>query len=405
MAVFQYEAVTQQGEVRKGHLTAFAEHDAVTRLQAMGLIPLLVKNRQEDRGEAGRNFSLGRKRLGPVHITAFTRQLAVLVGAGLSLDRALKTIATVATFPPLVVLVEDIKQAVNEGKSLSRALADHPAHFSRFYLSFVRAAELSGNMAESLNDLATYLDKSRALREKLVSALIYPAILVAVTLLSLAIIVVVVLPEFAQLFADMNAQLPTSTAFVLGLATFARQYGIVVVAVAIGLYLYFRRRQQDEQWCLERDEKLLSVALLSDLIKKVEMARLSRSLGTLLRGGVPLLTALGIAGESLQNRAIKRRLESAMASLSEGAGLAGPLMEADVFPEFALQMIQVGEETGALDDMLIKVADIYDDEVSTAIQRLLAILEPLLIIGLGVVIGGIIMSILVAILSINELPV
>jgi len=232
----------------------------------------------------------------------------------------------------------------------------------------------------------------------------YPLILVGVTLLSLGIIVIFVLPEFAALFEDMDAPLPASTAFVLGVSNFLRNYALLIILIiALGVG-YVRKKQQDPAWLYHRDERLLQFALLSDLIKKVNMARFSRSLGTLLSGGVALLPAISVAKESMQNRVLLEKLNAASSILRDGGGLAEPLLQAGVFPEFALQMIQVGEETGQLDKMLIRVADIYDDEVATASQRLLSILEPVMIIGLGIVIGGIIMSILVAILGINDLP-
>ena len=346
-----------------------------------------------------RKPSLGHKDIGD-----FTRQLSTLVGAGLSLDRSLEIIGGVSSKPLLVELIAELQAAVRGGRSLSEALAEQPQLFASFYINFVRAAELSGDLAKNLMELSTYLDKSHALREQLKSALMYPMILVGVTLLSLGIIVIFVLPEFAALFEDMDAPLPASTAFVLGVSNFLRDYALLmllIIALGVG---YVRKKQQDPAWLYQRDERLLQFALLSDLIKKVNMARFSRSLGTLLSGGVALLPAISVAKESMQNRVLLEKLNTASSVLRDGGGLAEPLLQAGVFPEFALQMIQVGEETGQLDKMLIRVADIYDDEVATASQRLLSILEPVMIIGLGIVIGGIIMSILVAILGINDLP-
>jgi len=405
LPVFQYKAVNNQGEVKTGSLAAGSHQEVIARLQAMGLIPISA----EQSGSAVavkpgiRRFR--KNRLGTSEIADFTRQLSILVAAGLPLDRALDIIRQVASMPVMVELVEDIQTGVRGGDPLSKALQSHPKYFSSFYINFIRSAEISGNLAESLEDLSRYLEKSQALKSQLLSAMIYPVILVSVTLLSLGIIVTYVLPEFSKLFEDMNAALPPSTAFVLGAANAARDYGLFVIAGFVILALYLKNRSRDPVWRLRWDGRILSMALLGDLVKKIEMARLSRSLGTLLKGGVPLLTALNIAKESLQNRVMSGRLQEVAGSLQEGSGLAAPLLETGVFPEFALQMIQVGEETGKLDKMLIKVADIYEGEVATATQRMLSILEPLLIIGLGLVIGGIIMSILVAILSINELPV
>ncbi len=405
MPVFQYKAVNNQGEVKTGSLAAGSQQEVIARLQTMGLIPISAEQSGSVIAAKPGARRFRKNRLGTAEIADFTRQLSILVAAGLPLDRALDIIRQVSSMPVMVELVEDVQSGVRGGNPLSKALQSHPKQFSSFYINFIRSAEISGNLAESLEDLSRYLEKSQALKNQLLSAMIYPVILVSVTLLSLGIIVTYVLPEFSKLFEDMNAALPPSTAFVLGAADAAQDYGLFVIAGLVILALYLKNRSRDPAWRLRWDGRILSMALLGDLVKKIEMARLSRSLGTLLKGGVPLLTALNIAKESLQNRVMSGRLQDVSASLQEGSGLAGPLLETGVFPEFALQMIQVGEETGKLDKMLLKVAEIYEGEVATATQRMLAVLEPLLIIGLGLVIGGIIMSILVAILSINELPV
>ena len=407
MPLYDYRAVTRSGEAKTGQMNAASDGDVITRLQSMGLIPISADLHQGDSGSnTSRSFfsRFRKSSLGTKDIGDFTRQLSTLVGAGLPLDRSLEIIGRVSTKPLMVELITAIQSAVRSGLSLSVALQEHEELFPSFYINFVRAAELSGDLAKSLDDLSIYMDKSHALREQLKSALMYPMILVGVTILSLGIIVIFVLPEFAALFEDMDAALPSSTAFVLGVSGFLRHYALLIVVALLALVVYFRKKSQDPAWRYWRDEWLLQVALLSDLIKKVNMARFSRSLGTLLTGGVALLPAMAVAKEGLQNAVLQEKLEGVIGSLEDGGGLAEPLLESGVFPEFALQMIQVGEETGQLDRMLVRVADIYDDEVASASQRLLSVLEPLMIIGLGLVIGGIIMSILVAILGINDLP-
>jgi len=406
MALYQYKAVTRQGEVKTGSLSAQSQQDAITRIQAMDLIPLSADPVQEA-AKAGVQLGsyLQKRRLGSKDIGQLTRQLSILIDAGLPLDRSLDIIHKVSSHEQLVSVVQNLQTQIRGGNTLSKALSLYPAHFSNFYISFVNAAEISGNMAQSLEDLAVYLEKARALKDKLLSAMIYPLILIAVTILSLLVIVLFVLPEFSRLFEDMNAELPASTAFVLAAADSVRAYGLYVLALLGVVALYFRQRRQDPRWKLDWDRRMLGMALIGDLTKKIEIARLSRSLGTLLRGGVPILQALTIAKDVVANSALVSRLESATSSLQDGSSLAKPLLVSGDFPEFALQMIQVGEETGELDKMLIRVADIYDEEVGVTTQRLLTILEPLTIVTLGLVIGGIIMSILVAILSINELPI
>lgn len=405
MPAFDYRAVTPQGDVRTGQMSGAAREDVAANLQKIGLIPMSVEPARAAKDAASTaRFKLSKRRLGRRDIADFTRQLSILVGAGLPLDRALAVIVQVSSEPLLRELVENLQNEVRGGATLSSALMRHPELFPDFYINLIRAAEMSGKLARSLEEISLFIEKSQALREKLVSAMVYPAILVIVTLISLAVIMVFVLPEFSELFADMNAPLPASTAFVLGVTDFVRGYWLVILGLIGLVAVYYQRRSKDPEWLYKRDQRLLNGAFTRDLVKKINMAYFSRTLGTLLSGGVPLLSALGIARESLRNRVLKEKLASVTASLKDGSGLAGPLIETQVFPEFAVQMIQVGEETGQLDEMLIRVADIYDREVSTATERALSVLEPVMIIGLGVVIGGIIMSILVAILGINDLP-
>jgi len=402
---FDYRAVSPQGEIKAGQMPAANVEEVAARLQDMGLIPMSV---QQNLGVVGGRtqgrFKLSKRRLTRKDIADFTRQLSILVGAGLQLDRALAVILQVSSEPLLIELIENLQSEVRGGEPLSAALQQRPDLFADFYVNLIKAAEMSGNLAHSLDEISLFIEKSQALRDKLVSAMVYPAILVSVTLLSLAVIMIFVLPEFSQLFEDMNAPLPASTAFVLGVTDFFTSYWLIFVALTGGGVVYFRQKSKDSAWLYSRDHWLLTGRLTGDLVKKINMAFFSRTLGTLLTGGVPLLAALGIAKESLRNRVLKDKLEGVTASLRDGSGLAEPLILSEVFPEFAVQMIQVGEETGNLDEMLIRVADIYDQEVSTSTERLLSVLEPLMIIGLGLVIGGIIMSILVAILGINDLP-
>ncbi|TXS91214.1 type II secretion system F family protein [Parahaliea maris] len=406
MAVFTYQAITTGGETRRGDVYAASEQEAVDKIQMMGLIVLDIGSDDRPRQvTAGPLRLMTRQGLGHRDIVDFTRQVSTLVAAGLPLDRALDIIRSVASLPPLVSLVEKLQEKIRSGDSFSTALRGFPQYFSDFYVSLVRSAELSGNLGECMSDLSRYLDRAKALRDQLTSALIYPLILVVVTVISLAVIFTYVLPEFAQMFEDMNAELPASAAFVLGTADFFNQYGWVLLLVLIVGYFYLRQLHRDEQRRLAWDSRLLTLPLVGGLVGKIEMARFSRSLGTLLKGGVPLMAALEIASESLRNRLMTRRLLEAAADIGEGTGLAASLMDSGVFPEFALQMIQVGEETGELDSMLLQVAEIYDEEVGTATTRMLSIVEPVMIVGLAVVIGGIVISILSAILSINEIPV
>lgn len=398
MPQFRYKAVTDKGQLQQGQLEAASREQVVSQLQALGLIPLEVRR------QAIWDLQLGRQRLAHRLVLLFTQQLAALLGAGITLDRALTIMRQVGNDQALASLLAQLQDGLRAGKSLSAVLADQQGRFDRFYLNLVQAAEATGALGQGLTDLAAHLERAQDLRDKTLSAFIYPLILLAVSGLSLLIILTYVVPQFEQLFADMGKALPLSTQVVIGLADALRHYGIwmllaLVLAMSLGQKLL-----ADPTRRLAWDKLRLRLPLLGKLLQKLEMARFSRSLGTLMAGGVPLVKALTIAREVLQNQQMSQAIGEVTLGIKEGGRLAEPLQATGLFPALALQMIQVGEETGQLDQMLLKVASVYDREVETSLQRLLAVLEPAMIVGLGLFIAAIIMSILVAILSINELP-
>ena len=269
----------------------------------------------------------------------------------------------------------------------------------------VRAAEISGALSEGLERMLEYLERSRALREKIVSALIYPAILLLVAGLSVVILLTFVVPQFRPIFEEMGAALPLATRFVLTVSDFLAGYwwlGLLAIAAAGMATMRFLSIPEKRH---QVDAVMLRLPLIGPLISAVETARFSRSLGTLLHNGVPVLQSLEIARDTLTNRAMAAAVAGAATSLKEGGELSDTLLEATVFPGLAIQMIKVGEESGNVDAMMLRISAVYDDEVAIKVQRMLAMLEPLLIIGLGIIIAGIIMSILIGIISINDLPI
>ncbi|MEH6576287.1 MAG: type II secretion system F family protein [Amphritea sp.] len=408
MPSFDYQAVTADGEVRNGLIQAADQHIAVELLQRQGLIPMSVEPSSGGSQKASSLLSMqiGRPRVvSNKQMVAFTQDLSALLVSGITLDRALEIMQKVSREELVQQLLSNVQEGVRRGQSLSRVLAEQPGVFSNFYINMVQAAEVSGSLGDGLNDLANYLERSRELREKTLSAVLYPAILLLVAALSLIIILTYVVPQFEQLFSDMGQALPLATRIVISVAGGVRDYGVWVLLALLLLGFYLRSLLRKPDIRLRWDLKVLQLPLWGALSQKLEMARFSRSLGTLVKGGVPLLNALKIAKNTLVNTAMAEVIETATSGVKEGSRLAEPLLESGIFPPLALQMIQVGEETGQLDTMLLKVADVYDREVSTAIQRMLTILEPVLIVGLGILIAGIILSILVAIMSINQLPV
>ena len=404
MPRYRYEAVDAAGETLRDELEAPTPDAAVEQLRDRGLLPLSVNEAKGGlfRGGLGQPLFSKRRALSRKAIGLFTQQLASLLGAGMPLDRALTILIGVAEDEQSKALLERVQEKVRGGSALADALEAQGA-FSRFYLNMIRAGEAGGALETVLKRLNEFLERSQALRETVTSALIYPTILLTVAALSVIILLTFVVPQFERLFADAGKALPLATQIVIAIGNGFQHYWWAGLLV-IGLIVMTVRRQLSQPENRARcDHWLLRLPLIGDLIAKVETARLSRTLGTLLGNGVSLLNALTIVRETLSNQVLAVALGEVAEHAKTGRGLAEPLLETGNFPKLAVQMIRVGEETGQLQEMLIQVADTYDGEVQTAVKRLLTLLEPVLILGLGVVIAAIIMSILVAILSLNEL--
>lgn len=296
-----------------------------------------------------------------------------------------------------------LREDVRGGAPLSAAMEARQGVFTRFYLNMIRAGEAGGALDVVLQRLTEFMERSKELRDTVKSALIYPAILVGVSLLSVAILLMWVVPQFSQMFEESGKALPLPTQIVIAAGDGVRNYWWLMVLLAVGAYSWFARQMREPASRFRWDQRLLNLPLVGDLIGKLEVARFSRTLGTLIGNGVTLLAALSIVKETLSNTVMCQALGDVAAQLKEGKGLGKPLMETKLFPKLAVHLVMVGEETGKLQDMLIRIADIYDREVHSTVKRMLALMEPVLILGLGLVIGGIIMSILVAILSVNDL--
>lgn len=400
MPLYSYKAVKPDGESVEGDKEAPDEAALVRLLQAEGLIPI------QTRPAGGLRVQIGSKRrrtMSQKEIGVMTRELATLLEAGLTLDRSLQILVDLTSEDHLVRVLADLQERVRGGSTFSAALEQQGGQFPRLYVNMVRAGEASGALDQVLARLAEYLERTAELRETITSALVYPAILLAVAGLSVIMLLVFVVPQFTVLFEDMGAALPLPTRIVVGAGDLFRNYwwamlaGIALVAVAIEQRL--KRPEVRERF----DRRLLATPLFGDLVWKLETARFCHTLATLLKNGLPLLSALTLAKEVVANRKLAGLLGEAAEDLKHGRGLAEPLSRREVLPQLAMQMIRVGEESGALDSMLAKVAEIYDRETRSSVRRMLTLLEPVLIIGLGIVVAGIIISILMAILGANDL--
>lgn len=410
MARFRYRALGASGEVEEGVLEAASREAVIEHLQGMGLIPIRAAEDAAAAAPAGaarrmaaRAFFAPR-RVTQDDIAVFTRELATLLEAGLPLDRALQMLADLSENARLRELLGAVRDEVRGGAALSKALGGRRAAFSRFYISMVRAGEAGGALAEALERLARHMERARELRESIVSALIYPVILAAAAGLSILILMLFVVPQFEQIFAQAGGTLPLATRIVLFAAEVLRGYWPLLLAVLALTAWRMAKSFSDPAGRRRWDARLLRAPLLGDLAAKVETARFARTLATLAKNGVPLLAGLSIARETMGNALIAEAVERVAGELKEGRGLARPMSETRRFPKLAVQMIAVGEETGRLDHMLLRVADTYDAEVRLAVKRLLALVEPALIVAMALVIGGVILSLLVAMLSLFSLP-
>ena len=404
MPRYRYEAVDASGEVVRDELDAATLDAAIARLRDQGLLPLAVNEAKSGflRGGFGQPLFSKRRALSRKTIALLTQQLASLLHAGMPLDRALTILIGVTEDEQAKPVLERVQEKVRGGSSLADAL-EVQGVFSRFYLNMIRAGEAGGALDVVLKRLTEFLERSQALRETVTSALIYPIILLSVSALSVIILLTFVVPQFQRLFADAGKALPLATQIVIAVGDGFRYYWWVGAILVVLLSAVARRQLSQPESRARWDDRFLRLPLFGDLIAKVETARLSRTLGTLLGNGVSMLNALTIVRETLSNQVLAGALGEVAEHVKTGRGLADPLLEAGRFPKLAVQMIRVGEETGQLQEMLLQVADTYDGEVQTAVKRMLTLLEPALILGLGVIIAGIIMSILVAILSLNDL--
>ncbi|MBK1640731.1 general secretion pathway protein GspF [Chromatium okenii] len=398
MPKFFYQAVKLDGETVAGEIEAADEDTLRRQLQREGVILIEARTSKTLRLTLGRQ-----RRLTPKEINILTRELATLLEAGMTLDRSLHILLDLSSAEQLVRVLTAVQQQVRGGATFSRALEAQDGQFPRLYINMIKAGEAGGALDQVLNRLADYLERVAELRQTVTSALVYPLILLVVAALSVILLLVFVVPQFTVLFDDMGAALPLPTQIVVAAGELFRNYwwallcGIALAAVLIEHSL------QRPAVRMYVDRRVLTVPLLGDLLWKLETARLCHTLATLLTNGLPLLTALTLAREVVSNHHLAILLREVGDDLKHGRGLAEPLVRVQALPELALQMIRVGEESGSLDAMLTKIATIYDRETRTSVQRLLTLLEPILIVGLGVIVAGIIMSILMAILGANEL--
>lgn len=402
MPLFEYKAVAPSGETVQGTMEAASLDMVILKLQEAGNIPLQAQESGTGGFSLG-GFSLGRRGMNSREVGEFTQQLSTLLVAGLPLDRSLQVLLDLSESDRVKKTVAEIRDRVREGGSLSDALEEQHGAFNRLFINMVRAGEVGGTLDSTLSRLTDYLERSRDLKDSVISALIYPILLLVLAAGSLILLLVYVIPQFMPIFEELGGDLPLITRIVLGVGSILQNFWWLIALLVVVAVWQFRRMLADPEKRFNWDTRVLSLRWVGDLVGKMETARLTRTLGTLLTNGVPLLSALSIARNVIGNTVLIKDVNSATRAVKTGGGLARALNEGERFPRLALQMISVGEETGQLDVMLMKVADTYDIEVRNTIDRLLAIFTPLVTLLLAVLIGTIVLSILVAILSVNDL--
>jgi general secretion pathway protein F len=408
MPFYQYKAVTPAGEVQEGVLEAGSHPGAVARLQEMGFIPIRAEEASTVRSgpaAAAAKPLFERKGISQNDIGIITRELATLLKAGLPLDRSIEILINLAGTPRVAELLTNVRNAVRGGASLSKALDEQKGVFSRFYVNMIRAGEAGGSLPGVLQRLAEFMERAKALRSQVTSALVYPVILFTVSLLSVAVLLIAVVPRFKPIFQQSGKALPFATQVVIFLGDVLRGYWFPMLVVLVGLAWYVMRKLKEPEVRFVLDRRILGWPLVGDLVGKIEMTRFARTLGTLLGNGVALVSALAIVRETMGNAWLAEAVSKVARELKEGRGLGRPMMETGRFPLLAVHMIMVGEETGRLDEMLLQVAETYDVEVEQSIRKMLAFLEPMMILTMAVMVGAIILSMLAAMLSIYDIPI
>lgn len=396
MATFAYRATTLDGTVIEGSLEAPDEKTALERLKRTGVIPLKIAAPKEGlRKKLAQRSSRG-------DILTFTTELSALLSAGLPLDRSLNILSEISENKETKSIIQTILRSIREGSSFSDALQKHPKVFPRLYVNMVKAGEAGGVLDAVLDKLNEFLESSKELKDHVFSAMIYPIILMVTGGLSIIVLLTYVLPKFSAIFSELGTSMPLPTKVLLSVSNALQTFWWVALLAAAGGWFLFKNYLKTEKGRYQWDS--VKLKLMADVVRKLETARFCRTLGTLLRSGVPLLQALNNSKDVISNRIIASSVDIVSKGAKEGKGIALPLSQTNAFPPLALSMIKVGEETGQLDTMLLKVATTYEKNLRVAIKRFVSLIEPMMILIMGLVIGFIVLSMLMAIFSMTDLP-
>ena len=402
MPVYHYEAMNASGQEVKDEVQAPSSEEAVSKIRNLGLFPTKISEKAASRrlqaaagpAATGKKVSTPMGRVSQKLLTQFTRQLSTLIDAGLPILRCLSILEQQQRPGILRVTLRRVREDVEGGASLSEAMGRHPKVFNRLYVNMVAAGETGGVLDTILSRLADFLEKAQWLRRRVITAMIYPVAVVIVAALIVTGIMVFVIPRFQAIFANMKTELPTPTKILLGMSNwFAAGGWMVVLFAPIGIYVLFRIMRLSRGGRMFGDKIKLKIPLVGKILSKTAIARFSRTLGTLIEAGVPILEALNITRNTAGNEVFARAIGGVHDSVREGETFADPLRASKVCDPIVVNMVDVGEETGDLDKMLLKVADNYDEEVDATVSGLVSVIEPIMVVTLGVIVGFIVISI------------
>ena len=389
MPIYVWVAETKRGRKIKGELEAGDEKIALSQLKRRNLAVKKLKQKPKDLFE---NISFLQPKVRNKDIVVFTRQFSTMIDAGLPLVQGLTILAEQSENKTFKGMLKEVTKDVEGGSTLAEALRKHPKVFDDLFVNLVAAGEVGGILDTILRRLADYIEKAEKLKSRIKGALTYPIVVVAIAVIVISVILVFVIPVFEEMFAGFGAALPAPTQLVVNMSRFVKG-NIHFIILAIGALIFaFRQYRNSENGRKTTDSLALKIPIFGDLLKKVAVARFTRTLGTMISSGVPILDSLEIVAKTSGNVVLEEIIYEVRGSIAEGQTIAEPLSETDIFPGMVVQMISVGEATGALDTMLAKIADFYDDEVDTAVDALTSMLEPLLMLFLGGSIGGLVVA-------------
>lgn len=392
MAKFSWEARSKSGSVQKGIMEAQSAAAVEAQLKRYSFTGITIKEEGKGLKKELKLPGFGKGKVQTKELVVFTRQFATMIDSGLPLVQCLDILANQQENKTFKDIILSVKENVESGSTFADALKKHPKAFDALYVNLVAAGEVGGILDTILSRLAAYIEKAMKLKKQVKGAMVYPATIMSVAVIVVAVILIFVIPTFAKMFNDFGSDLPAPTKFVIGLSNFFVNYIFLILIAIAGIFIAFKKYYSTLTGKKKIDQFVLKAPIFGTLVRKVSVARFTRTLGTMISSGVPIMDGLDIVARTAGNKVVEEAVYKVRQAISEGKTMAEPLAECGVFPPMVVQMISVGEATGAMDTMLNKIADFYDDEVDSAVSALTSMMEPLLMVFLGTVVGGLVIA-------------